>query len=203
MMYLASKSPQRKALLEALGVDFEVVPPDYQEETEAHELPAQIVERHSRGKAFSVLHKLEDLTAKRPVIGVDTMVVFGGRVTGKVEDEEQAAGLLRSMSGNPHLVYSGITLVWPGSGPGEREEQTAHAVTEVRFSQLSDREIDAYVACGEWRGRAGAYAIQGKASAFVEAIRGDYTNVVGLPVPLLVEMLRLRGSWPPDGWRSG
>lgn len=202
-MYLASKSPQRKALLEALGIDFEVVPPDYQEEPFAHELPAQIVERHSRGKAFSVLHKLEDLTADRPVLGVDTMVVFGGRVTGKAEDEGQAAGYLRSMSGNPHLVYSGITLVWPGSGPGDREEQTAHAVTEVRFSHLTEREIDAYVATGEWRGRAGAYAIQGRASAFVEQIRGDYTNVVGLPVPLLVEMLRLRGDWPPGGWRFG
>lgn len=201
-MYLASKSPQRKALLEALGADFEVVPPDYQEETSPHELPAQGVERHSRGKAFSVLYRLEDLSAYRPVIGVDTMVVFGGKVIGKVASEEQATELLRKMSGSPHLVYSGITLVWPGSGPGDREEQTAHAVTEVRFAKLSDREIDAYVSTGEWRGRAGAYAIQGMASAFVAEIRGDYTNVVGLPVPILVEMLRGRGAWPPAAWHS-
>lgn len=202
-MFLASKSPQRKALLEALGVCFEIVPPDYEEETLAHELPAQIVERHSRGKAFSVLHRLDQLSSDRPVLGVDTMVVFGGRVTGKAQDEEEAIQFLRSMSARTHLVYSGITLVWPGSGPGDREEQTAHSVTEVRFAPLSEAEIDAYVATGEWRGRAGAYAIQGRASAFVEAIRGDYTNVVGLPVPLLVEMLRLQGQWPPQSWGEG
>jgi len=199
-LFLASKSPQRKALLESLGIDFEIILPDYEEEAPSHELPAQMVERHSRGKAFSVLHKLPDISADRPIVGVDTMVVFGGGVVGKAQDEEQALRFLESMSGRTHLVYSGITLVWAGSGPGDREEQTAHAVTEVRFAPISDREIDAYIASGEWRGRAGAYAIQGRAAAFVEEIRGDYTNVVGLPVPLLVEMLRLRGAWPPATW---
>jgi septum formation protein len=199
-LFLASKSPQRKALLAAIGIDFEIILPDYQEDSSPHELPAQIVERHSRGKAFSVLHKLNELTSERPVLGVDTMVVFGGKAIGKAAGEDEALELLERMSGRPHLVYSGITLVWPGLGPGSREEQTAHAVTEVRFAPISEREIRAYVATGEWRDRAGAYAIQGRASAFVEEIRGDYTNVVGLPVPLLAELLREKGQWPPKAW---
>lgn len=199
-MYLASKSPQRKNLLESLGIDFEIIPPEYHEKERPHELPAEKVERHSRGKAFSVLHKLEYLSTDRPVLGVDTMVVFGGRAVGKAADEEEALDFLRRMSGRTHMVYSGISLVWAGSGPGSREEQTAHAVTEVRFSRIPEDELEAYVATGEWRERAGAYAIQGRAAAFVESIRGDYTNVVGLPVPLLVELLRERGQWPPRSW---
>lgn len=174
--------------------------PDYHEDDRPHYLPAEIVERHSRGKAFSVLHKLDDLGSGRPVLGVDTMVVFGGQTVGKAASEEEALGFLKRMSGRTHLVYSGITLVWAGSGPGGREEQTAHAVTEVRFSPVPAGELEAYVATGEWRERAGAYAIQGRAAAFVEEVCGDYTNVVGLPVPLLAELLRERGEWPPPSW---
>ncbi|MHB1390631.1 MAG: Maf family protein [Thermoleophilia bacterium] len=201
-MYLASKSPQRKALLESMGIDFQVILPEYEEEDPPHDMPSRIVERHSRGKAFSGLSQLRDMDPRRPVLGVDTMVVFGGKAIGKAADEEEALSYLRAMSGGIHLVYSGVTLVWAGSGPGDREEQTAHAVTEVRFARISDRELEAYVATGEWRQRAGAYAIQGRAAAFAEEIRGDYTNVVGLPVPLLAEMLREQGQWPPAGWRG-
>lgn len=201
-MYLASKSPQRKVLLESLGIDFEVVPPDYLEENTDDNLPAEQVERHSRGKAFSILSKVEPMPSARPIIGVDTMVVIHGQAVGKADDEEEALVFLQRMSGRTHLVYSGLTLLWSGSGPGERVEATAHAVTEVRFSLLSDREMESYVGTGEWRERAGAYAIQGRASAFVEEIRGDYTNVVGLPVPLLASMLREKGQWPPAGWLS-
>lgn len=200
-MYLASKSPQRKALLESLGLDFEVIAPDYHEEDLVGHLPAELVERHSRGKAFSVLSKVEPLPADRPILGVDTMVVINGQAVGKAGSEEEAVGFLRHMSGKTHLVYSGLTLLWTGSGPGERIEVTAHSVTEVRFAIISEDEIDSYMATGEWRERAGAYAIQGRASAFVEAIRGDYTNVVGLPVPLLAGLLREQGQWPPASWR--
>jgi septum formation protein len=201
-MYLASKSPQRKVLLESLGIEFEVVPPDYLEENTDDNLPAEQVERHSRGKAFSILSKVEPMPSSKPIIVVDTMVVIHGQAVGKAEDEEEALVFLRRMSGRTHLVYSGLTLLWSGSGPGERVEATAHAVTEVRFSVLSDREMESYVGTGEWRERAGAYAIQGRASAFVDEIRGDYTNVVGLPVPLLVSILRGKGQWPPAGWLS-
>jgi len=199
-MYLASKSPQRKALLESLGIDFEVVHPDYLEENTGDHLPAEQVERHSRGKAFSILSTVEPMPSDKPILGVDTMVVIHGQAVGKAKDEEEALSFLQRMSGKTHLVYSGLTLLWSGTGPGERVEITAHSVTEVRFSQLSDREMESYLGTGEWRDRAGAYAIQGRASAFVEEIRGDYTNVVGLPVPLLAGMLRERGHWPPAGW---
>ncbi len=196
-MYLASKSPQRKALLESLGIDFEVIAPDYTEEDLPGHLPAELVERHSRGKAFSVLSRVEPLPADEPILGVDTIVVLSGRVAGKPRDEDEVSRFLRRMSGKTHMVYSGITLLWAGAGPGEREETTAHAVTEVRFCEIPERELELYIKSGEWRGRAGGYAIQGRASAFVEEIRGDYTNVVGLPVPLLVAMLREKGAWPP------
>lgn len=201
-MYLASRSPQRKALLESIGVGFEIIPPEYHEEDKPHELPAERVERHSRGKAFSVLHKLVEQPADRPVLGVDTMVVFGGKAVGKPRDEVEALEFLLRMSGRTHLVFSGITLVWPGLGPGSREVQIAHAVTEVRFAHLPEFELEAYIETGEWRERAGAYAIQGRASAFVEEVHGDYTNVVGLPVPLLAELLREKGQWPPREWRQ-
>lgn len=202
-MYLASKSPQRKALLESLGIEFEVVPPDYLEENTNDQLPAEQVERHSRGKAYSILQMVEPLPSDRPILGVDTMVVIHGQTVGKAKHEEEALGYLRRMSGTSHLVYSGLTLLWSGAGPGERVEVTAHSVTEVRFSRLSEREMESYLNTGEWRDRAGAYAIQGRASAFVEEIRGDYSNVVGLPVPLMVGMLRERGQWPPPDWIGG
>lgn len=202
-MYLASKSPQRKALLESLGIDFEVVPPDYVEESTDDHLPAEQVERHSRGKAYSILSSVEPMPSGRPILGVDTMVVIHGQTVGKAEDEAEALSFLRQMSGRTHLVYSGLTLLWSGGGPGERVEATSHSVTEVRFSHLTEQEMESYLATGEWRERAGAYAIQGRASAFVEEIRGDYTNVVGLPVPLMAAMLRERGQWPPESWRAG
>lgn len=214
-MYLASKSPQRKALLEALDVDFDIILPDYEEVGDAGLLPAQLVERHSRGKALSVAAKVSPLSPDRPVLGVDTLVYAGGRALGKALDEETAREFLGLLSGKVHVVYSGVTLVavLPASretGDEDHEVETVagqevlidtrHAMTDVRFARLGDKEIDAYIATGEWRERAGAYAIQGRASAFVEEVNGDYTNVVGLPVPLLVEMLRGVGLWPPAGW---
>jgi len=220
-VYLASKSPQRKALLEALGLDFEIVLPDYDEVDEAGLLPAQLVEQHSRGKALSVAARVAPLMPGRPVLGVDTLVYAGGRALGKAHDEATAREYLRCMSGQVHVVYSGITLVSAlPQGHAEHEElynltgeietvagqevviDTRHATTDVRFARIDDAEIDAYIATGEWRERAGAYAIQGRASAFVEEVAGDYTNVVGLPVPLMVEMLRETGLWPPREWGS-
>ena len=242
-MYLASKSPQRRALLQALAIDFEVVLPDYEEVDGEGLLPAQLVEGHSRGKALSVAAKLSPQLPDQPVLGVDTMVAVDGRTVGKAHDEATAREFLGRMSGNIHLVYSGITLVStvnataqnmecpepaPQGQPGRNDEfwregsseshwsgaatekigdqavrvDTRHACTEVRFIRLTKADIDAYIATGEWRERAGAYAIQGRASGFVADIRGDYTNVVGLPVSLLVEMLRAINLWPPSDWTS-
>lgn len=199
-MYLASKSPQRKALLEALDLDFEIILPDYEEVDETGLLPAQLVEQHSRGKALSVVGQVEPLQPVRPVLGVDTLVYAGGQALGKAEDETAAREYLELLSGKVHVVYSGITLISADADGAEPFANTQHATTDVRFARLTAVEIDAYIATGEWRERAGAYAIQGRASAFVTEVNGDYTNVVGLPVPLLVDMLRDINLWPPRSW---
>lgn len=204
-MFLASKSPQRKNLLESLGIDFEIVLPEYDEIDPPGSSAAELVKRHSLGKARSVLPTLMPLPVNRPVLGVDTMVIIDGQPAGKAADEDEALAYLRRLSGNIHQVYSGLALIW---ADGKRDsdlgsilhERVEHAVTEVRFAAIPEDELQLYVATGEWSGRAGAYAIQERASAFVEEIRGDYTNVVGLPVPLLVSMLRKAGLWPPLEW---
>lgn len=208
-MFLASKSPQRKALLEALGIGFEIMLPDYVEDDQPGEPPAVQVERHSRGKALSVINSLPAGAAQVAVLGVDTMVAVDGRALGKPADEEGALAYISLLSGRTHEVFSGLTLLVPASpagGEGRRHsgseyvELTGHAVTGVRFAKIPPLEIEQYISLGEWRGRAGAYAIQGRASAFVEEVNGDYTNVVGLPVPLLVSFMRKAGIWPPAGW---
>jgi septum formation protein len=192
-------------LLESICIDFEIVLPEYEEEDLGSELPAELVERHSRGKAWSALPWLKPLDPGNPVLGVDTMVVIDGRAVGKPAGEEEARAILRRLSGRTHLVYTGITLVWTGTGEeaGQMLELTENSVTEVRFEQIPEPEMELFLAGGEWRERAGGYAIQGRASAFVAEIRGDYTNVVGLPVPLLVRMMRQQGFWPPVGWSAG
>lgn len=199
-------------MLESIGVDFEIILPDYHEADRPGERPQLMVERHSSGKALSVLSKISKLPEARPILGVDTMVVIDGKAAGKAKDEEQARDYLRRLSESTHMVVSGITLVWQGvEGVGEPVDKiygggegilarTEHAATNVHFAAIPAAEIETYIAGGEWRERAGAYAIQGRASAYVEGIDGDYTNVVGLPVPLLVKMLRDIGLWPPAGW---
>lgn len=219
-MYLASRSPQRKAILKALGLDFEVAAPSYAEAPRHGLTPSDLVESHSRGKAYSVISSLPPPGPGRPVLGVDTMVVIDGEAVGKAAGEDEALAFIRRLSGRTHEVYSGITLLRFGTGPWAGDEPvsgyavrrvtdaggatileaTGHAVTTVRFATILLEEMELYVSTGEWRQRAGAYAIQGKAAAFVEEIRGDYTNIVGLPVPLLVRMLRDGGLWPPGGW---
>ena len=177
---LASTSPQRRAILEQLGIPFEVVPPVYEEHDPPDADPVELVCRHAQGKARSV-HG-----GNRPVLGVDTIVRLGDRVLGKAGDPEEAAGMLAVLSGRTHEVVSGLCL---RTG---RWEELGTATTRVTFRGLTPREISAYVASGEWEGRAGAYAIQGHGAALVERIEGDYLNVVGLPAALLVRLLAQR-----------
>lgn len=180
-LLLSSRSPQRRAILEQLGIPFEVVIPQYQEElTEAD--PIGEVERHARGKARSVA----GIAGERPVLGVDTEVVLGGRVYGKPTDEAEAEAMLEELSGHTHEVVSGLCLLTPAW------EELRHAVTRVSFRALTPRELGLYVVSEEWRERAGGYAIQGLGAALVERIDGDYLNVVGLPTALLVELLAER-----------
>ena len=140
--------------------------------------PAELAVENARRKARVVQAELGDESAL--VIGADTLVVLDGRPLGKPADANQAREWIGELAGGDHEVHGGLALY----GPGVRE-RSGHAVTAVRFRELSAAEIDAYVAANEWRERAGGYAIQGRGAALVEAIAGDYLNVVGLPVSLL------------------
>jgi septum formation protein len=179
-LVLASRSPQRRALLTQLGLAFRVAEPEY-DEAPLPVAPHELAERHSRGKALSVA-----AGAGETVLGVDTVVLVDGQVLGKPVDAAEASRMLALLAGRAHEVVSGLTL------HDELGTDTAHARTTVRFRPLDAAAIDDYVACGEWRGRAGGYAIQESGAALVTGIDGDFFNVVGLPVALLVEMLAER-----------
>jgi septum formation protein len=183
-LLLASTSPQRRTILEQLGIPFEVVTPRYEEHDPPGADPVALVRDHARGKALSVTGKAGD----RPVLGVDTTVVCAGRVWGKAGTADQAAEMLDALGGATHEVVSGLCLVTPAW------EELGHDVTRVTFRPLTPRDIATYVASREWEGRAGAYAIQGLGGALVERIEGDYLNVVGLPAALLVRLLAQRFS---------
>jgi nucleoside triphosphate pyrophosphatase len=169
---LASRSPQRRAILEQLGLEFRVEAPEVEEVAGGD--PRALVLENARRKARAV--------AGEQVLGVDTAVVLDGRVFGKPADAEEAEIFLRRLSGRTHEVMSGIVLRGGGDERGEV------AVTRVRFRLLEQHDIDWYLASGEWRERAGGYAIQGRGAALVAEIEGDYSNVVGLPVTALVAL---------------
>jgi septum formation protein len=181
-LLLASTSPQRRAILEQLGIPFDVAAPRYQEELLTGSDPATIVCQHARGKAHSVAGD----AGERPVLGVDTAVVLDGRVYGKPANATEAEEMLDALAGRTHEVWSGLCLLTPGW------EELGDEVTRVSFRGLTPRDLATYVAAGEWEGRAGAYAIQGLGASLVERIDGDYLNVVGLPGALLVRLLAER-----------
>jgi septum formation protein len=181
-LLLASTSPQRRAILEQLGIPFEVVPPAYEENDEAGASPSELVRAHAAGKARSVAGGAGD----RPVLGVDTAVVLDGKAYGKPTGAEEAAEMLETLGGRTHEVVSGLCLLTPAW------EEMAEDATSVTVRPLTPRDIAAYVASGEWEGRAGAYAIQGLGAGLVERIEGDYLNVVGLPGALLIRLLAER-----------
>jgi septum formation protein len=182
-LVLASRSPQRRAILEQLGIPFDVVEPRYEEVTPPAPADAtQVVREHAQGKARSVAGAAGD----RPVLGVDTEVVLQGQIFGKPADATEAEQMLEDLSGKTHVVMSGLCLLTPGW------EVVEHEGTRVTFRELTPRDLASYVATGEWEGRAGAYAIQGRGGALVRSIEGDYLNVVGLPASCLVRLLAER-----------
>jgi septum formation protein len=181
-LVLASTSPQRRAILEQLGLPFDIVPPSYVEDDGPEASPGELVKAHAVGKA----HSVADGAGERPVLGVDTAVVLDGTVYGKPQGAGQAVEMLEALSGRTHDVVSGLcllTLAW---------EEVEAETTRVSFRALTPRNIATYVAEGEWDGRAGAYAIQGLGASLVERIEGDYLNVVGLPAALLIRLLAER-----------
>jgi septum formation protein len=173
---LASRSPQRRAILAALGVEFVVRPAAFAEaDVGAGERVAQA---NALGKALAVKR-----AAGEVVLGVDTVVLLDGRLRGKPRDAAAARETLQALSGATHAVVSGLALVGLEDSP-----RLAACVTEVTFRSLAGPTIDWYLASGEWRERAGGYAIQGAGCALVESISGDWTNVVGLPVGTLLDL---------------
>ncbi len=182
---LASGSPRRKELLEMLKVEnLEIIPAKGEEKAHPELTPAELVKELSRCKAAEIAPTEEPDTV---TIGADTIVVLDGRVLGKPASEAEAAAMLRSLSGRSHTVYTGVTVI-------RGETVISHAErTEVRFRALSEREIAAYIATGEPMDKAGAYGAQGYASLFVEALDGDFFNVMGLPLCALGKMLNELG----------
>ena len=181
-LLLASTSPQRRAILEQLGLPFEVVAPRYDEALSTGSDPETLVRQHARQKALSVTAG----AGERPILGVDTAVVLDGAVFGKPADAGEAEAMLERLAGETHEVVSGLCLLtraW---------EELEHETTRVTFRELTPRELASYVGSREWEGRAGAYAIQGLGASLVVRIEGDYLNVVGLPAALLVRLLTER-----------
>ena len=168
MLVLASGSPRRRAILEQLGIEFEVVVPDVEELAEGD--PRELVIENARRKAAAVEGDL--------VLGADTTVALDGAILGKPGSEAEARAFLTSLSGRTHEVWSGLAL----------NDETSAVMTEVTFRDVAPL-LDWYLATGEWQGKAGGYAIQGRGAALVERIEGDYSNVVGLPVSALIELM--------------
>lgn len=195
MFILASASPRRQELLRNAGISFTVKPADIDEAPLAGESPRDCAERLAREKALAIFRS----EPESYVLGADTIVVVDEAMLGKPRDAEDAARMLRLLSGRTHAVITGVCLVGPvasGQWSVASKTENPRSVSEstlVTMCALSEDEIRDYVATGEPMDKAGAYAIQGIASRWIPRIEGDYSNVVGLPVARVYAMLRERG----------
>lgn len=185
MLILASQSPRRRELLGQMGFSFTVRPAKGEELPHPELTPAQLVEELARQKALEVSAEAE---ADDVVVAADTVVAIDGKVLGKPHDKVHAAQMLSALSGREHTVYTGVAV--------KRGETllVEHEATQVRFRPLTEREIDLYIQTGEPMDKAGSYGIQGYGALLVEGIRGDYFNVVGLPICRLGRMLAQVGE---------
>ena len=179
-LLLASRSPQRRAILAQLGVSFAVHPVDVEEVRAG--APRAVARANAAAKALAAAGAAD---AAQPVLGVDTIVASDGEIFGKPPDAAGARATLRRLAGRTHAVVGGFAVVVDGQVRAVGED-----ATDVTFRALDQAAIERYVAAGEWRGRAGGYAIQGRGAALVRAVAGDYLNVVGLPVAALMD------AWP-------
>ncbi|MDT5059935.1 MAG: nucleoside triphosphate pyrophosphatase [Acidobacteriota bacterium] len=180
-LWLASGSPRRAEILRAVGWPFEAMPMDIDEKLLAGESALAMVERLALEKAQAAARAC----SQGLVLGADTTVMVDSEILAKPEDEREARRMLRLLSGRWHDVLTGVALVRAGN---ENTSLVAHERTQVRFSVMSDEEIEWYVQSGEPMDKAGAYAAQGRAALFIEEIRGDYWNIVGLPIQLVYRL---------------
>jgi septum formation protein len=176
---LASASPRRAEILRAIGWPFETLPADIDETRGSDEAAATYVQRLAQMKAAVAAQRAPGLL----VVGADTTVVIGDQILEKPGDQNDARRMLRQLNGGWHQVLTGVAVI------GASASRVACQTTDVKFAVMSDHEIDWYVSSGEPMDKAGAYAIQGLGARFIEGIRGEYYNVVGLPVRLLYEMI--------------
>lgn len=187
---LASASPRRLELLESLGLSVDVRPSAYDEPDDPTISPYDLAARHAREKAFDVRDRHHDVV----VVAADTVVDVDGKALGKPKDAQEAAAMLRLLSGREHRVHTAFAVALPGRSELLEESAT----TLVRFYELTDEVIGEYVASGEPMDKAGGYGIQGRAAALVESITGDFYTVMGFPLARFVRALRRSGFTLPS-----
>jgi septum formation protein len=184
-LVLASASPRRRELLASAGIEPRVAPAEIDETPRAEEPPARLAARLAAEKALAVGRQHPEALA----LAADTVVTIDGEAFGKAGSRAEARAMLERLSGRTHEVITAFALV----GPGARRERTV--TTRVTFRRLHPRDLEAYLDCGEWEGKAGAYAIQGRAAGFASAVEGSYTSVVGLPLAEVLEELEALGCF--------
>ena len=189
-MILASASPRRRELLEDLGFELEILPADIDETRLDGEHPRDLVQRLAHEKAWHVL-ETNGLDADDYLLAADTIVWMGEEALGKPADDEDARNMLRELSGKTHHVSTGVSLLHRGAEGATVREASFVETTDVSFHELTEAQVAAYVRSGECADKAGAYAIQGTGRLLVSGIRGDYANVVGLPVCRVVREMAL------------
>ena len=187
---LASASPRRRELLDTVGIPFSVCPSQGEEQIRGSS-PKEVVEELCEQKAREVFLKT---SGEVLVIGADTVVAAEGNILGKPKNRKEAIQMLKKLQGASHEVYTGVTML--SRDENGEQQKTFHVMTAVEFYPMSEEEIESYVDTGEPMDKAGAYGIQGKAGIFVKEIRGDYNNVVGLPVARLYQELKQMGMNP-------
>ncbi len=190
ILMVASGSPRRRDLLESVLGTVEIDPPDINETPRSGERASELVMRLALAKASSVAERHPG----RMVLGADTVVVVDDTILGKPDDRDDAAAMLRALSGRSHRVMTGVAVVCRSGADCPAASATACEVTEVFFRTLTDADIAWYLRSGEADDKAGAYGIQGKASLFVDRIIGSYQNVVGLPLSVVDTLLQSLGA---------
>lgn len=198
-LILASASPRRLSLLQQVGITPDLLmPADLDETPQRAELPPRLAHRLAVAKAEMVAARAREENVEALVLAADTVVAVGRRILPKTETEQEAEACLNLLSGRAHRVYTGVCVI--------DLKGTAHSrlvESRVRFKRLSEDERRAYLACGEWRGKAGGYAIQGFAGSFIEKLVGSYSGVVGLPMFETINLLAGQGYDVRAGWAGG